>query len=224
MEFRFEDILKNIIPGMVFLIAIMILFFNQYNYPDFKEIFSSYLKEYSEIILVFILVGSYISGHLLDSFSSLLEYYIIYRIWGAPSLRLLKGKGSRIHLVNHDKVLQNINKQCFSQADTISFTGNLKKDKKLSRELFKQANYLKDLNPNADALKKINDYYYSYIFARNLAFSYLILFIVVMGSFLKLLTYPTIIVSTFFLIALFARRRDRAYYYSRQVLLASNFN
>lgn len=121
MEFRIEDILKNIIPGMIFIIGILILYFNGFSYPDFIKFISTDIKEYSEIILVLLLVASYIAGYLVDSLSSILEHYCIYKIFGTPSLKLLTGKGDRIKLVNHVAVLDNINTKCYTPPDTSGF-------------------------------------------------------------------------------------------------------
>jgi hypothetical protein len=113
MEFRFEDILKNIIPGMITCFGLSIFFLSNYSYTDIQKTISSDIKEYSEIILVLLLVCCYLVGYCVDALSSVLEHYCIYAIFGTPTLKLLKGKGRRIFLSNYTEVLQNIKRKYF---------------------------------------------------------------------------------------------------------------
>lgn len=80
MEFRFEDILKNIIPGSIVFSGIVIIILNQITFDCMIEILKSDLKEYSEVLLLLILTSSYLFGYLNDSISSILENYVVYSI------------------------------------------------------------------------------------------------------------------------------------------------
>src|SRR6476661_3451937 len=131
MEFRFQDILKNIIPGMIAISGLLIFFLKNCSYSDFQKIISSDIKDYSEIILILLLVTSYMVGYCVDALSSLLEHYCIYEIFGTPALRLLKGKGKRIFLSNHSEILHNIKSKYFASPTTLTL------DKKTCVLIFK---------------------------------------------------------------------------------------
>src|SRR5687767_156819 len=108
MEFRFEDILKNIIPGGILALAVAVFFIGGLSPESLKNILASDLKEYGEIILIGLLVSFYLLGHFIDALSSLFEFYVIHEVIGRPSYKLLTGKGRRIRLINHKEIITKI--------------------------------------------------------------------------------------------------------------------
>lgn len=227
MEFKFQDILKNIIPGMVFLIGLIILFLT-----DIVRIFPpttklSEFKEFSEVIFLLIVLSSYLLGYINDAISSLLEYYAIYYFFGSPSLKLLKGIGKRIVLAKHDEIIEYIKTEKNLTSLDVDlnaghwfFQKDFRASKLKARRLFKHANNLKDLPSQECYKEKIKEYYNSYVFSRNIFFSICFTLSVIVFSYFKIITLKVWILLALILLIFGIRRRDKSYYYSRQVLLA----
>ena len=223
MEFRFEDILKNIIPGFVLLVGLIFFFYGGRTYDEFQKFISSGYKDYSEVILVLLLIICYLLGFLADAVGSRLEKHCIYAIFGTPSLKLLQNKGRRIKLVNYQEILNNIVLKCHLTSVTLSTLDRAHKIKSTTL-LFQHANSLKDLNPNEKIKEKVKEYYFSYIFSRNILFAYLISFILIIFSIRNLLTTTVYVFLIITLFILFLRRMEKSFYYSRQVLIASYYS
>lgn len=205
MEFRFEDILKNIIPGFIVFTGVLLLILNQITFDCMKEILKSDLKEYSEILLFVILTASYLFGYLNDSISSILEN-ILYKIIKKPSYYLLtnSGKISRLKIANIDAVLEKIREKFEIQINNLEENSN---------RAFKLINQCKKDNDS------IKEYYFSYIFSRNIFFASIFLSIAILASNhlkLELFYYPVILC---ILIILYCRRIEKSFYYSRKVIV-----
>jgi hypothetical protein len=160
MKFRFEDFLKNIIPGMILLIGLGVYVIGfPVNLDRLKDL-GFEPKEFSELIILIFLVLSYLIGYFNDGLSSWLEHYVIYGIFGPPSLRLLRGKGSRLILVAHESVLNHLKTQRALSSNDIKVTdgywlgsSTLRTSRNRARILFKHANDMKNANPN-EAVKE----------------------------------------------------------------------
>ena len=223
MEFRPEDILKNIIPGLIACIGFVSVSLGNFTYSDFKGVFFTDIKDYSEIMLIFLLVFAYLMGYIVDAISSFIEYNIVYKFLGTPSSKLLTNSKSRIHLVNQEAIINNIVLKCsLKPEDFILDPLQSKKNLKSCNILFKHANYLKDENPISGIKEKVKQYYFSYIFSRNLFFSAFFSCICVLISQFNKLTFLSITLFVICLLVLYYRKREQSFYYSRQVLLASN--
>jgi hypothetical protein len=231
MKFRFEDFLKNIIPGMILLAGI-----SAFIIGDPGQLMQSqnevhnWLKEFSELILLLFLVLSYLIGYINDGLSSWLEYYCIYYFFGTPALRLLRGRGKRISLVIYADILKHIQAKQALSADAIKISDGpwfyykaFWTSKNRANILFKHANNLKDSNPQIEIAEKIKDYYYAYIFSRNLFFSALFSSLLIIITFHAILSWKVLVTLILTIIFLGIRRRDRAYYYSRNILLACKY-
>jgi len=208
MEFRFEDILKNIIPGSIVFTGVLLIILNQITFDCMIEILKSDLKEYSEILLFAILTASYLFGYLNDSISSILES-LLYKIIKKPSYYLLtnSGKISRLKIANLDAVLEKIKDKLKIEINNLEIT-----DLKTS-QAFKLINQCKKDN---DSLK---EYYFSYIFSRNIFFASIFLSIAIATSNhlkLELFYYPIILC---ILTILYVRRIEKSFYYSRKVIV-----
>jgi hypothetical protein len=209
MEFRFEDILKKIIPGSIVFGAVSLMLLNQLSFDYMKKLLQSDLKEYSEILLFIILIGSYLFGYLNDSISSTLENYILYKIIKKPSYYLLtnSGKISKLKIANLDDVLKKINENFGIKIVSLEQT-DLN-----SNKAFKLINQCEKVD---DSLK---EYYFSYIFSRNIFFASIFLSIAIVTSNhlnLEWFSYPIILL---ILAILYVRRIEKSFYYSRKVIV-----
>jgi hypothetical protein len=217
MEFRFEDILKKIIPGFIFLTGVVIICFNQLNNKEIFDLISSDLKEYSEVILFLILIISYLFGYLNDSISSLLENYILYNLINKPSYHILKKSCRKKHII-HD--LTTIISKVEEKYKFIII--ELKKEKidDLNKAVEESTEIFKLINQNKKNDESIKEYYFSYIFSRNIFFSYafLLISIIVSNHFdLGRISYTILLL---ILVVFYNRRIENSYYYSRKVLLS----
>lgn len=209
MEFRFEDILKKIIPGSIVFTGVLLIILNQITFDCMIEILKSDLKEYSEILLFIILIISYLFGYLNDSISSTFENYILYKIIKKPSYYLLTDscKISKLKIANLDDVLKKINEKFGIKIETLEET-DLN-----SSQVFKLINQCKKED---DSLK---EYYFSYIFSRNIFFASIFLSIAIGTSNhleLEWFSYPIIFC---ILTILYLRRIEKSFYYSRKVIV-----
>lgn len=230
MKFRFEDFLKNIIPGMILLIGICIYMIGYPVKLDKPKDLGFEPKEFSELIILVFLVLSYLLGYLNDGLSSWLENYVIYRLFGSPTLRLLRGKGKRLLLIGHTTILTHLKTKCSLSSDAIQIddgfwigTKSLSTSRERARLLFKYANDLKDSNSSEIIKDKLNEYYYAYVFSRNLFFSYLFTLTLSIITWHGFLNVKFAIISVLILFFLGFRRRDKSFYYSRSVLLACKY-
>lgn len=73
MEFRIQDILKNIIPGATIVLSVFALLFYYVFFNKYCAVFNSNLKEYSEVLLISLLVVFYICGYTIDLIASNIE-------------------------------------------------------------------------------------------------------------------------------------------------------
>ncbi len=227
MKFRFEDFLKNILPGMVVFMGIVFLYVGYpFDFASIEQKIPTNAKELSEIILLLFLVISYLLGYFNDAFGSWGEHYVIYRIWGTPSYKLLNGKGKRIKMVQTRQVIEYLLQKegvAVAQLDAAYNACVAALDKGRAAEFFKLANELKDENDKSSILSKIDDFYYSYIFSRNLFFSSIFCFISVTIACRHDLNWIFEAVFLLIIVVLGFRRRDQSLYYSRSILLGCRF-
>jgi hypothetical protein len=221
MEFRFEDILKNLIPGSVLLSAIALFFFNTTSFQGII-IIASDLKDYSAVVLVGILVGCYITGFMNDALSSFLEYHFIHRLFGRPSYNLLMGKSERYSLINYETIINNV-KNKFPNDLSLVFNNNKANNRKVTVRIFKYANILKIQNDKAEVTAMIKENYYSYVFSRNLFFSVMFSIFFLIMRYHHSLTIFSYVSFLLIILLLAFRRRERDYYNTRYILIASSF-
>lgn len=209
MEFRFEDILKKIIPGSIVFIGVLLIILNQITFDCMIEILKSDLKEYSEILLFIILIVSYLFGYLNDSISSTFENYILYKIINKPSYYLLTNscKINKLKIANLDEVLNKINEKFKIKIQI------LEKTDLNSSQAFKLINQCKK---DDDSLK---EYYFSYIFSRNIFFAFIFLSIAIVTSIHLNLAWYSYLILLLILIILYIRRYEKSFYYSRKVII-----
>ena len=217
MEFRIQDILKNVIPGVLAVfIAIVIYSLEGNHFIGYS--YSDKLKDYSEIVFFVFLVLVYIIGFTIDALASILENEVIYKLFKKPSYLLLTGNAKqKFHLPQRLVILNKLLSRCEYPLDT-------QLTPQITDTLFKTANWLKDQSNSDITKERIAEYYNSYIFARNIScvlfISVILNIILAVSSWSQLGLLLTIQVGTFLLVIL--RLKQRAYYYSRQVLIAIN--
>jgi len=208
MEFRFEDILKNIIPGSIVFTGVLLIILNQITFDCMIEIIKSDLKDYSEVLLFIILTASYLFGYLNDSISSTLEH-ILYKLIKKPSYYLLTNSCtctmSRLKIADLDAVLEKIKEK---------FKIEINNSEENSNQAFKLINQYKKDN---DSLK---EYYFSYIFSRNIFFASIFLSIAIITSnHLKLEWFYYYPITLCILTILYFRRIEKSFHYSRKVIV-----
>ena len=202
MEYKFQDILKNIIPGFYIILGLIILFYIG-GYIDLEFVNRvKFVPE--EIALFFIPLVFYIVGYVNDILSSYFEYQLYQYFYQRPSELLLNAKKKRYTLL----YLSKINKKLDLSSKVIS--------KEEAYQAFQRANILKDSNDNI-----IAEFYVSYIFARNLMTANVIIVFTALVFMISFGQY-CMFMSVFFVYAILSilfiyRWRQKAIYYSKRV-------
>ena len=202
MEYKFQDILKNIIPGFYIILGLIILFYIG-GYIDLEFVNRvKFVPE--EIALFFIPLVFYIVGYVNDILSSYFEYQLYQYFYQRPSELLLNAKKKRYTLL----YLSKIKKKLDLSSKVIS--------KEEAYQAFQRANILKDSNDNI-----IAEFYVSYIFARNLMTANVIIVFTVLLFMISFGQY-CMFMSVFFVYAILSilfiyRWRQKAIYYSKRV-------
>ena len=202
MEYKFQDILKNIIPGFYIILGLIILFYIG-GYIDLEFVNRvKFVPE--EIALFFIPLVFYIVGYVNDILSSYFEYQLYQYFYQRPSELLLNAKKKRYTLL----YLSKIKKKLDLSSKVIS--------KEEAYQAFQRANILKDSNDNI-----IAEFYVSYIFARNLMTANVIIVFTALVFMISFGQY-CMFMSVFFVYAILSilfiyRWRQKAIYYSKRV-------
>ena len=218
MEFRIQDLLKYVIPGMLILTVILIgnIISNITVFPD--KVPES-VKDLSAILLLVFLAVSYTFGYFLDGLASLIEKGL-YAWLSKPSFELFNGTNKSYKLNDAEKIVKFLCNNMNIMVVPALIT------KEFAVLLFKTANVSKDKNPSDVIRERVNEYYSAYIFSRNLmatlflSFIYCIILLIFADRSVTLTLY--FILLSFLLMLSLVRWRMRGYYYSRQVIYASH--
>ncbi len=220
MQFRFEDILKNMIPGSLIIFSLIFYFLAPLTGIEFQLFLKNYVQNYSAVIVVVFFIVSYLSGYIMDALASWGEYYAIYKVFGTPAYKLFKQAGTRMIFQNSDLVLNNLDNEYKIYERKMIATDLKTLTKKEASALFKLANVYSQRCSDDLTKQKLKEYYYAYIFSRNIFFSVFIssiIYLITPFNHLNLFLLLFILVlNTIF----FIRRKDKAYYFSRQILIA----
>ncbi|WP_298650640.1 hypothetical protein [uncultured Proteiniphilum sp.] len=204
MEYKFQDILKNIIPGFYIVLGMVLLCWLSGCITNLDLI--DVIKNIpSEVFIFFIPLIFYILGYLNDILSSCFEFYLYELGCKRPSELLLNNKKKRYRLPKLEKIKNEL---------------GLPNENILSREesyrAFQKANEMKDIDKD-----NITEFYVSYIFARNFMVAN---FLLVIGSFIVAVFNTSnchiwiILISYSLLSFLFVYRwKQKALYYSKKV-------
>lgn len=205
MESKFQDILKNIIPGCFLLVSIaLISFFTDITFVT--NIIKNTISLPVELLVLFLPFIFFLTGYINDIISSQVEYWI-YEIVDSPSYLILNNKTYRYRIVSLDKL-----KQLLQIDENVTLIKSEEAYKK-----FQKANQMKINN------EEINEFYMSYIFSRNLMISSYIalLYSLIILAFEKGLSELFCLIFIFVLVSLFTHRwNQRAKYYTKKVFLS----
>jgi hypothetical protein len=215
MEFRIQDILKNIIPGILSLTLLLIFFYIAESITIPVKV-PDVFKDFSEIVLIFFLGVTYFIGFVIDTIASILEQ-LLYKIIARPSFKLLNGKSQRYPIVQLDKLVALLKSET---SVTISTLTNVN-----TSILFNVANLRKEKCELELVKEKVAEYYSSYIFSRNICCVFFLYSILLLISIISISQSYIIILLTCMQLVLLGltlfRYRQKAYYYSRQVFNAA---
>ena len=220
MQFRFEDILKNMIPGSLIIFSLIFYFLAPLTGIEFQLFLKNYVQNYSAVIVVVFFIVGYLSGYIIDALASWGEYYTIYKVAGTPAYKLFKQAGTRLTFQNTDLVLSNLDKEYKIYERKIIATNLKTLTKREASALFKLANIYSQRCSDDVTKQKLKEYYYAYIFSRNIFFSVFsssIIYLITPFNHLNLFLLLFILVLN---VIFFIRRKDKAYYFSRQILIA----
>ena len=205
MESKFQDILKNIIPGCFLLVSIaLISFFTDITFVT--NIIKNTISLPVELLVLFLPFIFFLTGYINDIISSQVEYWI-YEIVDSPSYLILNNKTYRYRIVSLDKL-----KQLLQIDENVILIKSEEAYKK-----FQKANQMKINN------EEINEFYMSYIFSRNLMISSYIalLYSLIILAVEKGLSELFCLIFIFVLVSLFTHRwTQRAKYYTKKVFLS----
>jgi len=177
MEFRFEDIAKNIIPGSLLTLSLIFYFLEPLTPGELQIFLINYIKDYSTVLIVVFLFAFYLCGYIIDALASWGEHYIIYKAFGTPAYKLFKGAAKRITFHLSGEVLQNLDQQ-FKIYDKKIIIGETKAlTKNQASELFKLASIFSQRCSDDLTKQKLKEYYYSYIYLQSKYFLLGILFL-----------------------------------------------
>lgn len=203
MEAKFQDLLKNIIPGFYILFGVLIVCY-VIDIRDIVEITKKVITLPIELIVLSLPFSLFILGYINDIFSSLIEFWIYeLKIVCRPSFQLLNNKKKRYKLSNIQKILDKLDVQRHRFNPIESY------------EIFQYANTIKK---NSDEVK---EFYLSYVFSRNLMGANLLVLLFTFGIYvfnfkdLKILICLLIALILFLLFAY--RWKQRSLYYSKKV-------
>lgn len=220
MEIKFDDILKNIFPGLLILCSI---FFLSTGLVPFHDDLTSVLdpwKDFSEILLTGILIISYFLGYFNEMVASWVEKGLFFLIFSRPTFNLLKGRTWRIKL--HDK------EEIFNKFKNI--TKNIEGDscKNVTREdakkIFQKAKELVDQKADEIIREKYENFYKAYNFSRNILVATILIFSTFLFTkeSLSWNWFTMKIIFALITIMLIIRWAERGLYYSRLVLTSAS--
>lgn len=207
MESKFQDILKNIIPGWFLLVSIALISY----FTGITIVTNIIIKAISlpvELIVLFLPFMFFLTGYINDIISSQIEY-LIYDIIDSPSYLILNNKTCRYQIVKLKEL-----KQALQIDESISEI-----DSENAYKMFQKANQMKINND------EIKEFYMSYIFSRNLMISGCIAFLY---SSFAVFVYEINLYNILYLIFILAlvvlfihRWNQRAKYYTKKVFLSA---
>ncbi len=223
MQFKIYDVLASLIPGLIVVsVAIPFYVFMTNNVELFEQKLGVY-KDISGIITSVFLVGSYLVGYIIHAMGSWSEPILWFTWGGKPSENLFKNKSKRLQLVEVDTIFNFLK----SKSSNEPLKDKTKEDftKGDLRELFQLAKNIANQKSRDGIKERIAEFNNSYIFSRNVLISYLtssiLIAILVFQNIVHI--WALIILIVFFLV-LWYRCRDRAFYYSREILAGAYYS
>lgn len=223
MDFKFEDILKNIFPGILLMAAVHFAYTSEMPFHNWNNPFPQTWKDFSGILLTVILMIAYIIGYFNDMIASWFEDYILFNITSKPTFLLLTEKTQRIVLNNPNEIFHKLKTKCSEHPFPENVTSITKKD---ALRIFEAAKSITESNVSDYAKEKLDILYRTLNFSRNLLFALAILAILttikiwIVYGFMKFLIATAVFIGI--LIISFFRWKERGLYYSRLILNIAN--
>lgn len=224
MQLKLFDILSLVIPGaLVFFCLLLTSIFPQVNLELMEKKIIVY-KDVTIILTTIFIVVSYLLGYIIHAIGSWIEP-ILWKTWGGrPSQILFSNNSTRIGLGSERDAI-------FTWLKSKS-TNSRFSDLEMSKlqgddfaKLFQIAKNLAFANAGSNFKSRIEEFNNTYIFSRNI----LVAFIIVLGCVISLCWYKVVpFLWAFFTLVIVLivwwRARDRAIYYSREILVAGYFS
>jgi len=223
MQLKLFDILSLVIPGALVICCLLFTRLVHLIQPEWVEQKISVYKDISAILAVVFIVACYLVGYVIHAIGSWIEP-ILWKTWGGrPSQILFSDDSSRLGLGSEKNAILTWLKSKSTDSRLTNLENNQLRPDDI-RRLFQVAKNLAFKNAGVNFKTRIEEFNNSYIFSRNI----LVAFVIALGCVSSLSWYGTMTIkSTFLLLAVVLivwwRARDRAIYYSREILVAGYY-
>lgn len=223
MQFKIYDVLSSLIPGtMVLGVLLLTGWIMNVDAENWMTQLSAF-KDFSGIITSIFLVISYVTGYIIHAMGSWIEPILWFTWKGRPSELLLKNKTKRLGLVGVDAILKHLVKYAIERGIVIDKQEELTQSE--YRSLFQVAKTLAYTKAEGSIKERMAEFNNSYIFARNILIS---VFLTLLSSFHwvwnGIIEWWWILALIVLQILLWYRCRDKAIYYSREILTAAFYS
>jgi len=217
MQFKIYDVLASLIPGTLVLgvLLITLLGINGDIWVDKLLKF----KDFSAILTSLFLVTSYLIGYIIHALGSWFEPILWFTWGGRPSELLLKNKSNRLRMYEHENAFNFLIARSKMEAkvpDELSSQD--------FKDLYQIAKNLAFVKADGSIKERISEFNNSYIFSRNILIAFLSIIIAyITWAYYAFVYWWGIIFLFIALLILWYRCRDKAFYYSREIITAAYF-
>ena len=224
MQLKLFDIFSSVIPGALVLCCVFFTSIANQLQPELIEQKISIYKDVSAILTAVFIVASYLTGYIIHAIGSWIEP-ILWKTWGGrPSQIILSNNSPRLGLGNETNSILNWLKSQSSDSRLTSLE-NMDLKPEDFRHLFQVAKNLALKKGSANFIKRMEEFNNSYVFSRNILVAFLITFFC--ASYLAwnkimVISFPVLLL--FSVIIVWWRARDRAIYYSREIMAAGYYS
>jgi hypothetical protein len=223
MQLKIFDILSSVIPGG--LVLCCLIFFNVAHLidPSWIEKKISIYKDVSTILAVIFIVASYLAGYIVHAVGSWIEP-LLWKTWGGrPTQLLFSGNSTRLGLGSEKESILNWLKSKSSDSRLSNIEIKMLSPDDF-RQIFQIAKNLAFTYAGDNFKVRIEEFNNSYVFSRNILVSFLFaLGCSIALAFYKVVSIEWAIMLLFLVIIVWWRARDRAFYYSREILVAGYY-
>lgn len=212
MQLKIYDILSSLIPGTLVLgVLLSGLFFTSISSPEMEQ-YVNLLKDLSGVTTTIFLTASYLIGYLIHALGSWVEPILWFTWGGRPSQLLLQNKVKRLGMVFYRETLEYLieSSKLSKTIDTLE-KGDFKK-------VFQVAKNKAFLSVEGKHEERLSEFNNSYIFSRNILVAVGLSFLLCLYFYSYSLHWQYTPISIGILIILWFRCRDKAIYYSREIL------
>lgn len=223
MQFKIYDVLASLIPGLIVIsVAIPFYVFVTNNVELFEQKIGVY-KDISGILTSIFLVASYLVGYVIHAMGSWSEPILWFTWGGRPSENLFKNKSKRLRLVEVDTIFDFLKSKSSNELLKTKTKDDFTRGD--FRELFQLAKNIANQKSRDGIKERIAEFNNSYIFSRNVLISYLISStLIAILVFQNIVPIWLLIILVLIFLVLWYRCRDRAFYYSREILAGAYYS